>query len=46
MRDRTQLYARFEIRIKLPKMSKEREIVERDSLGRIIHSQPQPIGDV
>lgn len=31
----------FELIIPLPKPRYERNIVERDALGRIVHSQPQ-----
>jgi len=41
MQDRAQHYAPFTFRIKLPKLRKAREILLRDGLGRIIHSQPQ-----
>ncbi len=41
--DVSQHYAKFEIKIKLPTLRKAREIMERDGLGRIIHSKPPPV---
>jgi len=38
--DKAQHFVRFEIKIKLPKLRKAREIFERDEVGKIIHSRP------
>lgn len=40
IQDKTQHFVRFELKIKLPKLRKAREILQRDGFGRIIHSQP------
>ena len=39
MQDRAQHFARFKFIIKLPKMRKTREIIERGVNGRIVYSR-------
>lgn len=43
IQDKEQHFARFEIKIKLSKLRKAREILQRDGIGIIIHSQPPAV---